>query len=309
MIKTEERTGVIMRTTGSFYRVRDADGNITECTLRGKIRTQELKSTNPLAVGDVVRFTWHADEQTGAISGFEKRKNYILRKSVNLSKQYHILCANVDQALLIATLEEPFTPLGYIDRFLVTCEAYHIPAIIIFNKTDRLITQKLQEKAEAYYAIYRQIGYPVYPFCAESSEYRTQAIEILKNKTTFLGGHSGAGKSTFINLAEPELTLRTGHISESSGKGKHTTTFAEMFPLSFGGYVIDAPGFKEMELYDINKWELSGYFPEMRKYMGACKFNDCTHTQEPGCAVLEALEAGHISDTRYHTYLGMLSAI
>lgn len=309
MNMTEERTGVIMRTTGSFYRVLDAYGNLTECTLRGKIRTQELKSTNPLAVGDVVRFTWHADEQTGAISGFEKRKNYILRKSVNLSKQYHILCANVDQALLIATLEEPFTPLGYIDRFLVTCEAYHIPAIIIFNKTDRLNTQKLKEKAEDYYSIYRNIGYPVYPFCAESSEFRDQAIEILKNKTTFLAGHSGAGKSTFINLAEPELTLRTGNISESSGKGKHTTTFAEMFPLSFGGFVIDAPGFKEMELYDINKWELSGYFPEMRKYMRNCKFNDCTHTREPGCAVLEALESGDISETRYHTYLGMLSTI
>lgn len=298
--------GIVMRTTGSFYRVRDPEGKLTECTLRGKIRTQDLKSTNPIAVGDTVIFRYDSREESGQILDIEPRKNYILRKSVKLSSQYHILCANVDQAVLIATLEEPFTPLGYIDRFLVSCEAFHIPAVIIFNKIDRLISQRLQDKAEDYYRIYESCGYTVFPLSATNPEYADRAKKILENKTSFLAGHSGAGKSTFINLADPDLHLKTGQISDSSGKGKHTTTFAEMFPLSFGGFVIDAPGFKEMELYDMKRTELSHYFPEMRKLISECRFNDCTHTREPGCAIKEAIAHKSISETRYHTYLSML---
>lgn len=306
----QELTGIVMRTTGSFYRIRQASGHITECTLRGKIRTQELKSTNPVAVGDKVTFIpEELDGATGTITSILPRNNYILRKSVKLSSQYHILCANVDQAVLIATVEEPFTPLGYIDRFLVSCEAFHIPAIIVFNKTDRLTTPKLRDKAMDWYKVYRTCGYPVFPFCATEPEQAAQAREILQNKTSFLAGHSGAGKSTFINLADSNLDLKTGQISKGSGKGKHTTTFAEMFELSFGGFVIDAPGFKEMELYEFSRQELSHYFPEMRKYLEGCRFNDCTHTKEPGCAIREEVLRGNIPESRFNTYLSMLSQI
>jgi ribosome biogenesis GTPase len=302
----QEEIGTIMRTTGSFYRVRLRSGKLIECTLRGKIRTQELRSTNPVAVGDLVSILPEAGGETGTIVSILPRRNYILRKSVKLSSQFHILCSNVDQAILIATVEEPFTPLGYIDRFLVSCEAFHIPAIIIFNKTDRLHSPRLQDKAADFYRIYRSCGYPVFPFCATDAELAGQAREILEGKTSFLAGHSGSGKSTFINLADSELHLRTGQISTSTGKGKHTTTYAEMFELSFGGFVIDAPGFKEMELYEFSRQELSHYFPEMRKYLSGCRFNDCTHTKEPGCAIRQELLNGNISESRYNTYLSML---
>lgn len=298
-----------MRTTGSFYRVRLDEGGEVECTLRGKMRTRELKSTNPVAVGDGVEIETEPDGRKGAIIDILPRHNYILRKSVKLSSQYHILCANVDQAVLIATVEEPFTPLGYIDRFLVSCEAFHIPVVIVFNKTDRLTTDRLRDKATDWYRIYRSCGYMVFPFCATDPALASGAQEILKGKTSFLAGHSGAGKSTFVNLADPELQLKTGIISHASGKGKHTTTFAEMFELSFGGFVIDAPGFKEMELYDISRAELSHYFPEMRRFRAECRFADCTHTKEPGCAIKREVLRGVIPESRFNTYLSMLEEI
>lgn len=304
-----ESSGMVIRTTGSFYRVREDSGQIRDCTLRGKIRIQGLKSTNPIAVGDRVSFIKESAGETGTITDIAPRKNYILRKSVKLSSQYHILCSNIDQAILIATVEEPFTPLGYIDRFLVSCEAYHIPAVIVFNKTDRLMTDKLQDKANDWYQIYRNCGYTVLPFCATEADNAEQARALLKDKISFLAGHSGAGKSSLINLADPSLNLKTGSVSIASGKGKHTTTFAEMFELSFGGFVIDAPGFKEMELYAFTRAELSHYFPEMRKYRDQCRFSNCIHTKEPGCAILEEVRKGNIPESRYHTYLGMLQSL
>jgi ribosome biogenesis GTPase len=302
-----ESIGTVIRTTGSWYRILTLEGRVIDCTLRGKIRLKGLKSTNPIAIGDRVTYQWEKKDESGQIISILPRKNYILRKAVKLSSQFHILCANIDQALLIATLEDPFTPLGFIDRFLVSCEAFHIPVVILLNKADKLNTDKLKDKAADYLSIYRNIGYKIEltsGFTAVSAE---KIRNLLQGKTSFLGGHSGVGKSTLINLVDPDLQLKTGEISTFSGKGKHTTTFAEMFPLSFGGFVIDAPGFKEMELFDFQRNEISHYFPEMRDRISYCKFNDCTHTEEPGCAIKEAVESGEIAESRYHTYLGMLS--
>jgi len=299
--------GRVVRSTGSWYRVLLEDKRVLECKLRGKFRIKGIKTTNPVAVGDRVRITVD-DDDVGFIHEILDRHNYVLRKSVNLARRAHVLCANIDQAILLFTIDQPVTTLGYIDRLLVTCEAYHIPAVLLFNKVDVLDEAglaRLQEMKKKY----ESIGYPTVVISAEDEQYAPVVRELLKDKTSFLVGRSGAGKSTTVNLVEPELNLKTGHISDISGRGRHTTVFAEMFQLSFGGEIIDSPGFKEMVIFDLEKAELSHYFPEMRDHLDDCRFNNCMHVSEPGCAVKAAVAAGEIPESRYHTYLGMLQEI
>lgn len=298
--------GTVTRSTGSWYRVELEDGSIHDCKLQGKFRIKGIKTTNPLAVGDHVRIT--IEEDVGFIREILDRHNYVLRKSVNLSHRAHILCANIDQAILLFTLDQPVTTLGYIDRLLVTCEAYHIPAVLLFNKVD-LLDEAGRERLAEFRERYEAIGYETLTISAEQEEYQEVVQDLLRDKTSFLVGRSGAGKSTTINLAEPTLQVKTGNISDFSGRGRHTTTFAERFPLSFGGYIIDSPGFKEMVIIDFEKGDLSHYFPEMAAHLNDCKFHNCIHVSEPGCAVKAAVSEGIIAESRYHTYLGMLEEV
>lgn len=297
-------TGLVLKSTGSRYLVK-SEGKIYQCGLKGKLRLEERKSTNPVAVGDFVDLELEEGDEAG-IARIHPRKNYIIRKSINLSKQVQILASNLDQAVLLASLIHPRTSLGFIDRFLVTAEAYGIPAIVVFNKCD-LLNKELKEIQKETIAIYTNAGYP----CFEVSSYKPEDIKnlipVFKNKTTLLAGHSGVGKSTFINVLQPGLELKTGEISSVHNKGKHTTTFAELHELDFGGYVIDSPGIKELGLVEMKKEELAHYFPEMRARMQNCKFNNCLHVNEPRCAIKKAVEDGEISIERYQSYLGILN--
>ncbi len=296
--------GTVTKSTGSNYLVRLENGEVVSCKLKGKIRLDDRKTTNPVTVGDKVDLELE-NETEGVISKIHARKNYIIRKSINLSKQAHILASNLDQAILIATIVEPRTSLGFIDRFLITAEAYSIPAIIIFNKCDSL-NKELLELQEEILNIYRKIGYT----CVAISSLNREDIEkikpILKNKTTLITGHSGVGKSTFINALQPSLNLKTGEISAAHAKGTHTTTFAELHHLDFDADIIDTPGIKELGLVEMKREEVGHYFPEIRKHMNSCKFNNCLHINEPKCAVREAYEAGEISPERYQSYLRIL---
>lgn len=296
--------GLVVKSTGSWYSVRIADNSIVECRLKGKIRLDDRKTTNPVAVGDFVEI--ENDINGGQISSILPRKNYIIRKSINLSKQTHVIASNMDMALLIATIVAPRTSLGFIDRFLITAEAYDIPVKIVFNKKDVLDNEMLKLQNEII-DIYTKIGYE----CFLVSSFNEKDIDVLrhvlKNKTTLISGHSGVGKSTLINAIEPALTLKTGDISSAHLKGTHTTTFAELFPLSFGGNIIDSPGIKELGLVEMKKEEVGHYFPEIRKIMTDCKFNNCLHVNEPKCAVIEAISSGEISEERYQSYLGILN--
>ena len=281
------------------------DNTVFLCRLKGKIRLEGRKTTNPIAVGDVVDFELE-DNNEANITKIHPRKNYIIRKSINLSKQSQIIASNLDQAVLIATLVSPRTSLGFIDRFLITAEAYRIPAKIIFNKCD-LLNEELMEIQKKTIDIYKKIGYE----CFEVSSYDPKQIKELQNlfkdKLTLIAGHSGVGKSTFINALEPTLTIKTGEISAAHAKGMHTTTFAELHPLSFGGDIIDSPGIKELGLVEMKKEEIGHYFPEIRDRMNGCKFNNCIHVNEPKCAIIEAVKTGEISEERYISYLGILS--
>lgn len=296
--------GIVTKSTGSKYLVKSG-GEFYECVLKGKIRLEGRKTTNPIAVGDVVDFELE-DNGESVIRTIHPRRNYIIRKSINLSKQAQIIASNLDQAILIATLVSPRTSLGFIDRFLITAEAYRIPAKLIFNKSDLLNEELLQMQAEVM-ALYTTIGYE----CFEVSSYDVKQIEnlhaVFKDKTTLIAGHSGVGKSTFINALEPGLNLRTGEISTAHAKGMHTTTFAELHALAFGGNIIDSPGIKELGLVEMKKEEIGHYFPEIRSRMNDCKFNNCLHVNEPKCAVIAAVENGEISEERYSSYLGILS--
>jgi ribosome biogenesis GTPase len=282
-----------------------SDNTVFLCRLKGKIRLEGRKTTNPIAVGDVVDFELE-DNNEANITKIHPRKNYIIRKSINLSKQSQIIASNLDQAVLIATLVSPRTSLGFIDRFLITAEAYRIPAKIIFNKCD-LLNEELMEIQKKTIDIYKKIGYE----CFEVSSYDPKQIKELQNlfkdKLTLIAGHSGVGKSTFINALEPTLTIKTGEISAAHAKGMHTTTFAELHPLSFGGDIIDSPGIKELGLVEMKKEEIGHYFPEIRERMNGCKFNNCIHVNEPKCAIIEAVKNGEISEERYISYLGILS--
>ena len=296
--------GLVTKSTGSWYQVLDENGNRYECRIKGKFRTQGIKTTNPVAVGDWVDFEVEHGQQSAVITKLEPRKNYIIRRSVNLSKQTQIIGANLDLALLVVTLGSPPTSTGFIDRFLVTAEAYSIPAALVFNKLD-LFSEEGLEILQVYMDIYENLGYPCFAVSALEKENIAPLKELLKDKITLVSGHSGVGKSTLINSLIPDLNLKTGDISEWSDKGKHTTTFAEMLDLPFGGKLIDTPGIRELGIVDIEPQELSHYFPEMRKLMNQCKFHNCRHINEPGCVVLEAVENGDIEPSRYDSYLSI----
>lgn len=298
------RKGMVIKSTGSWYQVLGDDGRHYECRIKGKFRTKGIRTTNPIAVGDRVEFELEPDQESAVISALEPRRNYIIRKSINLSKQAQILGANLDQAILVVTLASPPTSLGFIDRFLVTAEAYSVPAALVFNKLD-LFSEEGLEILEEYVSIYSELGYPCYEVSALEGTNIDQLRDLLRDKVTLVSGHSGVGKSSLINAIAPGSQLRTGSISDWSDKGKHTTTFAEMLPLPFGGYLIDTPGIRELGIVDIEQAELSHFFPEMRALLNACRFHNCRHVNEPGCAVLDALEAGDIQPSRYESYLSI----
>ena len=297
--------GTVIKSTGSWFTVLSGDGEITQCKLRGKFRLKGIKATNPVAVGDEVVFNHSIDGSSGWITDILPRHNYIVRKSTKLSKVSHIIAANVDQAIVVPTLAYPRTSTGFIDRFLITTEAYHIPAILVFNKID-LYDENQMLELEKLMDLYEKINYKCLKVSAIRGDNLEELKETLKNKRSLFSGHSGVGKSALANAVQPGLKLKTGKLSEAHKKGLHTTTFAEMHPLSFGGFLIDTPGIKEFGLTDFNRKEIAERFPEMRKYMHACKFNDCTHTHEPGCAVIEAIENGNIDLKRYENYLSVL---
>jgi ribosome biogenesis GTPase / thiamine phosphate phosphatase len=307
-------TGTVVRSTGSWYRVRLENGQIEECRMRGKLRMKDIKTTNPIAVGDHVRLGYEEadtnESQEGGYTIFEimDRENYVLRKSVNLSKRGHILCANIDQAIIVFSIENPVTTLGFVDRLIVTCEAYHIKPVILFNKIDLLSAEGLQ-RLDDYQHLYQAVGYSIHAISAKDPSYADDIRRLMQGKVSFLVGRSGAGKSATVNLVAPELDLKVGEISDFSGRGKHTTTFAEMFELPFGGFIIDSPGFREMQIFDFEKAEIGPLFPEMRPYLDECKFSNCMHVTEPGCAVKVAVKEGKIPESRYHTYLGMLKEV
>ena len=296
--------GLVVKSTGSWYTVLGEDGQRVDCRIKGKFRTQGIKTTNPVAVGDWVHYVLEPDQESAVITHLEPRRNYIIRRSVNLSKQTQIIGANLDQALLVVTLASPPTSLGFIDRFLVTAEAYSIPAVLVFNKLDLFSEEGLEVLAD-YMSVYEDIGYACYAVSAEAGTNIDEIQALLKDKVTLVSGHSGVGKSTLINAIEPAAKLRTGEISDWSDRGKHTTTFAEMIDLDFGGKLIDTPGIRELGVVDIEKEELSHFFPEMRERMNACRFHNCRHINEPNCVVLEAVSSGDIAESRYDSYLSI----
>lgn len=296
--------GLVTKSTGSWYLVEDENGKRIPCRIQGKFRTKGIKATNPIAVGDWVRYTYEPDQESAVITALEPRKNYIIRRSINLSKQVQIIGANLDQALLVVTLASPPTSFGFIDRFLVTAEAYDIPAVLVFNKLD-LFSEDGLDILRDYMELYEQIGYPCYAVSAQEKTNLAEIRQLLQDKTTLVSGHSGVGKSTLINAIEPTVALKTGEISEWSDKGKHTTTFAEMIDLSFGGKLIDTPGIRELGIVDIEQGELAHFFPEMRARLNACRFHNCRHINEPGCVVIDAVQSGDIQSTRYDSYLSI----
>lgn len=298
--------GIVLKSTGSWYIVLDKAGNKYECRLRGKFKKDGLRSTNPIAVGDHIGFRLEEGEQKGVILHIEDRKNFIIRKATNLSRQTHIIAANLDQVMVMATLAEPRTSTGFIDRILVTCEAYSVPAVIVFNKYDLIRDKEQEPLLNEYISTYEQAGYACMNVSATEKTGLHAFAGKLKDKVTLLAGHSGVGKSSLINVIEPGINLKVQAISKAHLKGKHTTTFAEMLPLSHGGFIIDTPGIKEFGLVDFQPEELSHFFPEMRALFNKCRFDNCTHLNEPGCAVKEQLEQGNISLSRYNNYINML---
>jgi ribosome biogenesis GTPase len=295
--------GLVVRNTGSWYLVKTDDGRFIETKLKGNFRLKAIKSTNPVAVGDFVLIEENP-EGTALIYEIEDRRNYIIRRSSNLSKQSHVIAANLDQAFLIATVNYPVTSTIFIDRFLATTEAYCIPAFIFFNKMDRCTLEE-KDYVDALINLYETIGYTCYKITALEEDI-TFILDLLKNKTTLFSGHSGVGKSTLINRLVPDAQLRTREISKYHNKGMHTTTFSEMIRLPEGGYIIDTPGIKGFGVFDMGSVEISHYFPEIFKYSASCRFNNCTHRQEPGCAVLKAVDEHFISESRYKSYLNMM---
>lgn len=297
--------GLVIKNTGSWYTVRTDDGRDIESKIKGNFRLKEIRSTNPVSVGDRVTIDIN-NEGTAFITEIEDRKNYIVRRSSNLSKQSHIIAANLDQAMLIVTVNYPITTTIFMDRFLSTAEAYNVPVQLIFNKIDRYQGED-HERLEELIRLYTSIGYPCFKLCAKTEEGLDRIRAELKGRITLLSGHSGVGKSTIINKLVPGVNLKTGGISEYHNKGMHTTTFSEMIDLPEGGYLIDTPGIKGFGTFDMEDAEISHYFPEIFKVAEHCRFGNCTHRHEPGCAVLQAIRQGSISDSRYKSYLSILS--
>lgn len=300
-------TGLVYKSTGSWYTVKSETGDFIECRMKGKFRMKGIKSTNPIAVGDIVDYELEetSDALTGTIFNIHERKNYIVRKSVNLSHQMHIIASNIDRVFLLITINNPPTTFNFIDRFLVTAEAYNIETILVFNKIDTFDEPTLEDQLYMQY-VYQQIGYK----CLRVSSTEMKGVEELKemmiSKVSMFSGHSGVGKSTLVNAMEPSLHLKTKTISEASKQGQHTTTFAEMYDLSFNAKIIDTPGIKGFGIVDMEKEEISGYFPEFFKLKDQCKFNNCLHKEEPHCAIKAALERDEIAWSRYNSYLKIL---
>lgn len=299
-----DNTGMVIKSTGSWYHVLH-DEEVTRCKIKGNFRTKGIVTTNPVAVGDKVDFIIKKEENTGLITEIHKRKNYIIRKSINLSRKAHIIASNVDLAILLVTIKLPETHPIFIDRFLVSAEAYNIPVLIVFNKID--IHNEADDKAMAEWTeIYEKAGYTCLKVSALEDTNIDKLRDILKDKSTVISGNSGVGKSTLINKIDPNLQLKTSEISEYHKKGKHTTTFSEVFPLNFGGYIIDTPGIKGFGLVDLEEENLATYFPEMLALQNDCKYHNCSHTHEPACKVVETVKAGGIAESRYRSYLSML---
>ena len=294
--------GIVIESTGSWYKV-DIDGQIHDCRTRGRLRLKGFRSTSPVVVGDRVEVEF-TEAGEGMITSIDTRTNYIIRKASNLSKESHIIAANVDAAAIVATLAAPVTAPEFIDRFLVTCEAYKVPAVIILNKID--VARNHPEELTAFRDIYTKAGYRIIECSALTGEGVEEVVELLRGKTTLLSGNSGVGKSTLVNAIEPKALAKTGEISEAHLQGKHTTTFSHVYPLSFGGRIIDTPGIRGFGLIDIKPEELYHYFPEIMAHSKGCKFYNCTHTHEPHCAVTEAVADGLISMSRYESYLKIL---
>jgi ribosome biogenesis GTPase len=299
--------GQVYKSTGSWYQIKAENGEFYSCRIKGKFRMDGIKSTNPVAVGDWVQFELEAqtDDVSGVIHDIEKRKNVIVRKSVNLSKQQHIIAANIDTVFLLITLNNPVTSTVFIDRFLVSTEAFDVNTVLVFNKIDTYDDQELVALEELI-AVYEKIGYTCLKLSAKALSSCQELIALMKNKTTSFAGHSGVGKSTLVNTIEPGLRLKTSEISTQHLQGQHTTTFAQMHDLSFGGSIVDTPGIRGFGLVDIEKEEISSFFPEFFELKADCKFNNCLHVDEPKCAVLEAYASGEIAMSRYKSYLQIL---
>ena len=300
-------TGLVYKSTGSWYTVKSEEGDFMECRIKGKFRMKGIKSTNPIAVGDIVDYELdeNSDAVTGTIHNIHDRKNYIVRKSVNLSKQTHIIASNIDVVFLLITINNPPTTTSFIDRFLVTAEAYGIEAVLVFNKIDTFDDAMTDEQLYLQY-IYSEIGYKFLKVSALEKKGLDELKGMMIGKVSMFSGHSGVGKSTLVNALEPNLSIKTKNISEQSKQGQHTTTFAEMYDLSFGAKIIDTPGIKGFGIVDMEPSEVSGYFPEFFKLQDECKFNNCLHKEEPNCAVKKALEENKIAWSRYNSYLKIL---
>ncbi len=298
--------GLVIKNTGSWVTVRLEDGSgVVNCKMRGVLRLKGLRCTNPVAVGDIVQVEDKGGDAP-VVGAIEPRKNYIIRRASNLSKEFQIIAANLDQAVLVATLFNPETSTTFIDRFLATAEAYQVPAVLAFNKIDLLVTEESREYLNEIKAMYERIGYPVITMSAATGEGADQLRDLLKGKMSLLSGNSGVGKSSIINLLVPDANVRVGDVSHTHHKGMHTTTFSELLDLPGGGAIIDTPGVKAFGTIDFERAEVAHYFPEIFKISAECRFNDCTHTHEPGCAVLAAVEQGEIAYSRFVSYLSIL---
>ncbi len=299
----------VYKSTGSWYSIKSEEGVFYQARIKGIVKLDNRSSTNPIAVGDWVEYELEdADQKSVMINTILDRHNYVARQSPHNKRQQHIIASNLDQSILLATLKSPKTSQGFIDRFLISCEAFHIPAVIVFNKSDIYGEQEM-EVYETMKEMYEAIGYQVFLISIENKTGLDPIHEVIKNKTTLVSGHSGVGKSSFINYLFPDLDINTQEVSDWSGKGMHTTTFAQMYDLPTGGSVIDTPGMRELGLANMDKEELAQYFPEMRAKMHGCQFNNCQHINEPGCAVKAAVEKGIISEARFFSYVDLWHGI
>lgn len=295
--------GLVVKSTGSWYELETSEGKRIQARLKGKFRKAGIKSTNPIAVGDRVRF--HLENEEAVIENIEARKNYIVRKSINLSKQTQIIAANIDQVFLLITLDSPVTTMAFVDRFLVAAEAFRIPAVLVYNKLDLIQTAAQKENLERWQSTYEMTPYPQLRISVKEGKGIEEVSQRMQGKTSMFSGHSGVGKSSLINVVDPQLDLRVNEISDYHQSGKHTTTFAELFHLPFGGSIIDTPGIKGFGNVEMGKEEIAHYFPEMRERMDRCKYHNCVHINEPHCAIKDAVERGEIAFSRYENYLSI----